>query len=468
MIGRLLAPAALLAVLGASPALAEVGAGGPAASDLAPCPSKAEALAGVELPPQAPGCAAIVSFAAGVAAADGIRVVERGGASFRFTLDLVNAAAVRVPNTAALNALALDAEVADIVPDRRVTILAKPDKTGKPPKDDGGGGATPEDIVPSGIARIGADLVPFTGAGVGVAILDTGIDLDHPDLVDNVDQANCFFAAPRLTSCEDDHGHGTHVAGIVAAADNNTDVVGVAPQATLYAVKVLDQNGSGTDSEVLAGLQWVVDNHASLAVPITVVNMSLGGSGGCGGSFYETYTDTLATAGVTVVVAAGNDRDKEISELSPAGCRAVLAVASTATADGDNRCRFVSGDLIPDMASYFTTDGAGVAVSAPGEWRESINRGCIIRFDGILSDQLGGGTVRKAGTSMASPHVAGTVALMQEACGALDPEAVRTAIADNPTQGAAPFAHIAAATDDGVNEGVLDAVTAVDNCLPAS
>ncbi len=123
---RLLAPAGALTFIGATSALAEVGAAGPAPDAAQPCPSKAEALAGVELPAEAGGCAAIVSFRDGLAPGHSLAAIERGGARFRFSLDLVGAAAVTVPSTAALRALASDADVADAIPDRRVSVLARP------------------------------------------------------------------------------------------------------------------------------------------------------------------------------------------------------------------------------------------------------------------------------------------------------------------------------------------------------
>ena len=112
------------------------------------------------------------------------------------------------------------------------------------------------------------------GAGVGVAILDTGVDLAHQDLAGAVDAFSAFGS-----SCQDDAGHGTHVAGIVGARDNGIDVVGVAPAAKLFCVKVLDQSGSGSDATVMAGLDWVLSTHASVTPSIRVINMSLGRPG---------------------------------------------------------------------------------------------------------------------------------------------------------------------------------------------
>lgn len=111
-------------------------------------------------------------------------------------------------------------------------------------------------VVPSGVNRIGSAPgdVSQSGSGVGVAILDTGLDYGHGDIAPSL---VCFTG---YASCQDGNGHGTHVGGIVAALNNTIDVVGVAPDATLYAVKVLSDDGIGDDATVIAGLQWIVDN----------------------------------------------------------------------------------------------------------------------------------------------------------------------------------------------------------------
>ena len=118
----------------------------------------------------------------------------------------------------------------------------------------------------------------------------------------------------------------------------------------------------------------------------------------------------LEDAGITVVVAAGNDAAVEASSQIPAAYPEVVAVASTTALAGTNQCRFLSAPVAADTASYFTTDGTGVLVSAPGEESENVSKGCFISSVGILSTRLNGGTTRMSGTSMASPHVAGVAA----------------------------------------------------------
>src|SRR5262249_22042562 len=125
------------------------------------------------------------------------------------------------------------------------------------------------EVIPTGVARIGAPTAHLTatGAGVGVAVVDTGLDLNHPDLLIGTP---CFFAFG--VSCDDDHGHGTRVGGIIAARKNGSGVLGVAPDATLYAVKVFDEYGQGTDDTVIQGLEWIASAPVSPA--IRVVNLS--------------------------------------------------------------------------------------------------------------------------------------------------------------------------------------------------
>ena len=265
------------------------------------------------------------------------------------------------------------------------------------------------------------------GGGVGVAVVDTGIDFNHGDLLPGIP---CFTA---FSSCQDDNGHGTHVAGIIAARNNTIDVVGVAPDTISYAVKVLDQAGSGSDATVIAGLDWIYQSEASVLPPIRVVNMSLGRPGTLDDNtlLRQAVQKIVNELGISIVVSAGNDQNLEVSQQVPATYPEVMAVASTTARNGSNKCRFFNGYIQTDTASYFTTDGAfdpltktGVTISAPGETQENISQGCFIKSDGILSTKLGGGTTKMSGTSMAAPHVAGVVARILES-GQILPEDVR-------------------------------------------
>jgi subtilisin len=348
----------------------------------------------------------IVQFRQGTSAEARAALVRGAGAALGVKFDRVNAAAVKVPNANALSALVNNPIVRAVVPNR--PVFAYQSAKGKP----GGGGGGTTQVVPAGVARVGRPTSGSNGLGVGVAVLDTGVDLVHPDLAGTVDAFNAFGAQ----SCQDDEGHGTHVAGIIAARDNTADVIGVAPQATIYCVKVLNSAGSGSDANVMSGLEWVLNNHASFVPAIKVVNMSLGrpGSVDDNPAMHDLMT-ALEGAGLTIVVAAGNDPTVDVSSQIPAAYPEVISVASTTASAGTNQCRFLSAPVAADTASYFTTDGIGVIVSAPGEEQENVSRGCFISTVGILSTRLGGGTTRMSGTSMASPHVAGVAARYYQA-----------------------------------------------------
>ncbi|GAB3176823.1 S8 family serine peptidase [Telluribacter humicola] len=166
-------------------------------------------------------------------------------------------------NPAQLRALSEDGAVAYIEEDYEVTIVQK---GGKP----GGGSTQPAQTTPWGITKVGG---AGDGTGKTAWIIDTGIDLDHADL--NVDQMRgmSVFTSGRDNTPDDGNGHGTHVAGTVAALNNNIGVVGVAAGATVVPVKVLSSSGSGSNSGVIAGVEYVATN----AKPGDVANMSLGG-----------------------------------------------------------------------------------------------------------------------------------------------------------------------------------------------
>jgi subtilisin len=266
---------------------------------------------------------------------------------------------------------------------------------------------TPSELqpVPWGVSRVGAPLAHNTGAGINVYVIDTGIDPDHRDL--NV-QGGYAVERCRGGGCaaawDDDHGHGTHVAGTIGALDNEVDVVGVAPGVNLYAVKVLAKNGSGTRSGVIAGINWVTGHNTGVA---RVANMSLGGSGSktgtCTSSGFtgsDSYHQAICTAtnsGVVFAVAAGNS-GANASGAVPAAYDDTVITAS-ATNSSDNWPSWSNwGDK---SGTWIPTASAPVALAAPGV--------------SVLSTRAGGGTTTMSGTSMASPHVAGAIALYLEA-----------------------------------------------------
>jgi subtilisin len=269
-----------------------------------------------------------------------------------------------------------------------------------------GGDSGGAEVTPWGVDRIDADLNAGTGAGVHVYVIDTGIDADHPDLQAHL--GNGYAVTPCKgggckASWDDDHSHGTHVAGTIGAIDNEIDVIGVAPEVTLHAVKVLNKNGSGTRAGVIAGVDWVAQQVALDGAP-AVANMSLGGSGSKSGSCDESgftgsdaYHEAIcnaAHAGVVFAVAAGNEGADAEFAVPAAFDDAVMTV--TATSEADNWPSW------SNWGNGNATDPnpAPVALAAPG-----VN---------VLSTGMGGGTATKSGTSMAAPHVAGAVALYLE------------------------------------------------------
>jgi subtilisin family serine protease len=318
------------------------------------------------------------------------RVVARdharyAGADILYTYGrALNGYAARLTPTG-LAAVRSDSRVAYVSADRTVHAVAQ--------------------TLPTGINRIQGDISSTASGngsgsvGTAVAVIDTGIDPSHPDL--NV--AGGYNCSTGRTF-KDGNGHGTHVAGTIAAKDDANGVVGMAPGAPLYAVRVLNNAGSGSWSSVICGINWVTANAASKG--IKVANMSLSGSGSdgtCGSAALHQAICNSVGAGVTYVVAAGNS-GTDFKGSVPAAYDQVLTV--TAVADFNGRpgggaaatCRADVDDTAADFSNYATlASDQSHTIAAPGV--------CI------FSTWKGGGYNTISGTSMASPHVAGTAAL---------------------------------------------------------
>lgn len=276
----------------------------------------------------------------------------------------LDALAVSLPENS-INDLENLPGVINVEPDFLVTASGKPVPV------------IPAQTIEWGVKRVNAPQAwtsGHTGAGVKIAVLDTGI-ARHSDLT--IAGGVAFTGRSYV----DDNGHGTHVAGIIAARDNTIGVVGVAPEALLYAVKVLDRKGSGYVSDVVAGIDWAISEK------MDIINMSLGSSSKS--DALETAVNKAYDNGILLVAAAGNSGTINTSIQNveyPAKFSSVIAVAATDTVD---------------LRASFSSTGPEVEVSAPG-----VN---------IKSTYLNNSYVTMSGTSMATPMVSGDLALLIQA-----------------------------------------------------
>ena len=290
----------------------------------------------------------------------------RGGFALRFVREHAArgfSAAIPEHRVAALKA---DPRVKLVEKDAVVQLVFPVETQARP----GGGGGTSQ-TTPWGITRVGG---AGDGTGKTAWVLDTGIDLDHPDLNTSRD-CHTFFIG---TSPEDGNGHGTHVAGTIAAKNNGIDVVGVAANAYVCAVRVLGNSGSGSWEGIINGVNFVAANGRSG----DVANMSLTGSGSL--ATLENAVLDAAKLGIRFVLAAGNS-GVHASQETPA------------RVNGTNVYTISAIDSKGCMPSWSNYGNPPVDYAAPGV--------------SVVSTRKGGGTTSMSGTSMAAPHVAGILLL---------------------------------------------------------
>lgn len=235
----------------------------------------------------------------------------------------------------------------------------------------GGGGTAPAQVTPWGISRVGGGTQAATGRAI---VIDSGVDLDHPDINVNTPLAANFSSD---SNGDDLNGHGTHVAGTIAAINNAIGVVGVAPGTVVIPVKVLNRRGSGSNSGVIAG----IDYAASIAANGDVANMSLGGG------FSQALNDAViaaASTGLKFALAAGNESTSATTK-SPASANGanIFTISS-----------FANGDV---WSSFSNFGNPPVDFAEPGS--------------SIFSTYKDGGYATLSGTSMAAPHAAGLLLL---------------------------------------------------------
>jgi subtilisin len=313
-------------------------------------------------------------------------------------LRLIHATVVVFPDKEGVLALKNNSNVLRVDEDVVVEALLK-ENSGKTRQ----AAAQPAEVLPWGIDRIDAEKVwpsGNTADPIKVGIIDTGISNKHPDLLANI-KGGVNTINP-LKSWNDDNGHGSHVAGIVAALDNDIGVIGAGPQIDLYAIKVLGTNGSGYLSDVIEGIQWAIDHH------MQVINMSLGTASDIP-SFHDAVI-AAKNAGIVVVAAGGNSGG---AVNYPAAYPEVIAVSATDKSD---------------VLASWSSRGPEVDLAAPGV--------------DIYSTYKGTGYATLSGTSMAAPHVTGAAALVlstpvgaydANANGKWDPDEVQKKLQDTAT-----------------------------------
>jgi len=301
--------------------------------------------------------------------------VQSEGATVEHIFDhVLPGFSVNVPNDEVLETIMQNPNVDYIQPDVKVKVFAQ--------------------SLPTGVNRIDGDLsATKSGDSSGsvnadIAILDTGIDLNHPDL--NVYKQVTFV--PGTSNANDDDGHGTAVAGVAAAKDNAQGVVGVAPGARLWAIKVLDSNGMGSSSDIIKGIDYATE-HAN---EIDVVNLSFGAVGK-NDALHNAIIRSVE-AGVTYAAAAGNE-GMDASNVFPASYPEVIAVS--AIVDTDGKCGGISPTGTTagkdDTLASFSNYGPVVDLAAPGVL--------------VKTTTIGDSYMSFSGTSAATAHVTGAVAL---------------------------------------------------------
>jgi hypothetical protein len=275
-----------------------------------------------------------------------------------------------------LEKLRMDPRVKSIEQDYIIS-LGKPSGTPGNGGGGSGGGSDPAQETPWGIDRIGG---VTDGIGLTAWIIDSGIDSDHPDLNVDVSRSQSYVTKGKY-SIEDGNGHGTHVAGTVAAINNNIGVVGVAAGATIVALRVLDNRGSGSFSWTIAALDYIAANGSAG----DAVNMSLGPQSRYTDTAVDGAAEAVASLGIRIAIAAGNSSDDSLF-YSPA--RAGLNNPNIYT---------VASMTSSNAWSSFSNYGTPVDVIAPGS--------------SVKSTYKDGGYATLSGTSMASPHVCGLLLL---------------------------------------------------------
>lgn len=299
--------------------------------------------------------------------------------------DVVKGLAIKIPNEKVLEQLKNNPLVSYMGNDRKISAFIDTH--------------TENQIIPASVDRVedGESLnnINPNFVDADIAILDTGIDLDHPDL--NVFHERSFI--PGTINADDDHGHGTHLAGVAAAKDNSFGMVGIAPGARLWAIKVLESSGMGEISTLIKGLDYINQHQNEVDVAV----LSLGCE--CESGALNIAINNSIKAGITIVVAAGNE-GKDAGTFTPANNPEVITVS--AIADTDGKCGG-NGPPTPygadDMLASFSNYGNVVDISAPGV--------------DIYSTFKSNSYTKLTGTSMAAPHVAGAAALYKS----LHPEA---------------------------------------------
>ncbi|VVB56118.1 Tk-subtilisin [uncultured archaeon] len=309
-------------------------------------------------------------------------IIKQHGITNYTQYNIINAILADIPESVSKQ-LKKNPTIKFVEEDAQVQIAGKPTQPPQPPQQ-----------ITWGIARVKAPETwnNTTGSNVKIAVLDTGISSTHPDLT--VSGGINLAGKSKNNKWNDDNGHGTHVAGIIAARNNSIGVVGVAPDAELYAVKVLDAYGNGYISDVIEGIDWAVQNN------MDIVSMSLGTA-----TYSQALNDTTANAynaGILLVAASGNSGDGNLSTNDvhyPAKFDSVIAVSAI---DYNN------------IAPVWSADDAKIELAAPG-----VN---------IYSTWLNGGYANASGTSMAAPFVSGVAALVKGKNLSMTPQEIREAL----------------------------------------